>query len=182
MNAGTAVFLIVLVLIGSFAGLGYLINQNVAAAQDREAALTRSSELEAENARLRQQLTQCQTETTNLGQQVTQCTTDLGQAQAALRVCEQSPSPSPSIQVPAVQPLAAPAAQSGSGSNTITWLMLATVFITMVTGWGVVLRTVRLSQPERTHRLPPATEQPLTVRMTRRTDAGVRRLEAPQQK
>jgi hypothetical protein len=50
--------------------------------------------------------------------------------------------------------------------------MLATVFITMVTGWGVVLRTVRLSQPERTPRPKPASgqptpEQPLTIRMTR---------------
>jgi hypothetical protein len=48
MNAGTSIFLIVLVLIGSFAGLGYLINQNVAAAQDRDAALTHSGELEAQ--------------------------------------------------------------------------------------------------------------------------------------
>jgi hypothetical protein len=72
-----------------------------------------------------------------------------------------------SISSQVVEPAAAPTAQSGAGSNTITWLMLATVFITMVTGWGVVLRTVRLSQPERTPRPQPTAEQPLTIRMTR---------------
>jgi hypothetical protein len=185
MNAGTAVFLIVLVLIGSFAGLGYLINQNVAAMQDRDEAQSHSSAVEAANASLQQQLAQSQAETasereakeaaysearrlqaqvTELTEQLNQCNLLQGQASVDEPVEVQAQTPSTPNQ--AVEP-AAPAAQSGSGSNTITWLMLATVFITMVTGWGVVLRTVRLSQPERTHRPQPATEQPLTIRMTR---------------
>ena len=193
MNAGTAIFLIVLVLIGSFAGVGFLVNQNIDAAQEREAALSHSSALEAANHRLsqelaslRQQLTECQAarttsentssacqlENDTFRQQVRTLTLERDQATAALNQCQQSGGVSPTPQAPFVPQPAAPAAQSGSGSNTITWLMLATVFITMVTGWGVVLHTVRLSQQEQPPRSQPAAGQPapgqpLTVRMTR---------------
>lgn len=194
MNAGTAIFLIVLVLIGSFAGLGFLINQNIDTVQERDAAVDHSTAVEATNYRLsqeleslRQQLTACQTERTNCETSYTTCQVEnttfrqqvrtldleLNQATSALSQCQQTGGASPTPQAPLVPQPANPATQSGSGSNTITWLMLATVFVTMVTGWGVVLRTVRLSQQEAQPSRPlptvgqPAPGHPLTMRMTR---------------
>jgi len=194
MNAGTAIFLIVLVLIGSFAGLGFLINQNIDTAEELGTARTSNTALEATNYRLSQEITSlqaalatCQTERTNwetsyntcqvenntFRQQVRTLDLELNQATSALSQCQQSGGATPIPEVPVFPQPANPATQSGSGSNTITWLMLATVFVTMVTGWGVVLRTVRLSQQEAQPSRPlptvgqPAPGHPLTMRMTR---------------
>ena len=200
MNAGTSIFLIVLVLIGSFAGLGYLINQNVAAIQDREAANARSHELEVENASLRQQLTHCQAETTSereakeaaysearrlqaqvaeLTVQLTQCNQLQGQGTASQVEPVEILAQTPSTPNQAVEP-AASAAQSGSGSNTITWLMLATMFITMVTGSGSGAAH-HPPQPAGAHPPPPASHRAAANHAhDPRADPGVRRLEAPQ--
>jgi uncharacterized protein HemX len=188
MNAGTAIFLIVLVLIGSFAGLGYLINQNITITEELGTANTSNTALEKTNlalsqeiTRLQDALTACQTERTSLQTTINACQVEnitfreqiraqdleLNHVNSLLSQCQQSGSVLPGPEAPVDPQPAAPATQSGSGSNTITWLMLVTVFVTMVTGWGVVLRTVRLSQQEQPPRPQPAASQPLTVRMTR---------------
>ena len=194
MNAGTAIFLIVLVLIGSFAGLGYLINQNIDAAEELGDARISNSALEKTNIALSQEITRlqaalatcqteranwetsydtCQIENTTFRQQVRTLDLELNQAISLLSQCQQSGGATPVPEAPVIPEPTNPATQSGSGSNTITWLMLITVFVTMVTGWGVVLRTVRLSQQEAQPPRPlpavgqPAPGQPLTVRMTR---------------
>lgn len=188
MNTGTSIFLIVLVLIASFAGLGYLINQNANTGEQLGTAQTRIDQLEAEIRRLNleieslnEKLSQSQTETARerqakeaaLGEvqrlqaQVVQLAGLLEQERAARSQPEGSPNLSVSNPALVIEPAAALTPQLGSGNNLVTWLMLATLFIAMVTGWGMVLRTVRLSQPERTRRPQPAPEQPLTVRMTR---------------